>query len=79
MKTSLAMQWTAREMSLLPFLEQRFGESIPIYTIQSIHMVGCLIFLPFAQAFTSALEDFRVVMPGVRNLISSERTCHVLL
>ena len=75
----VAMQWTASEMSLPPFLERRFGESIPIYTIQSIHMVGCLIFPPFAQAFTSALEDFRVVMPGVRNLISSERTCHVLL
>lgn len=62
----VVLQWTASEISLPPFLERRFGESIPIYTIQSIHMFGCLIFPPFAQAFTSALEDFRVVMPGVR-------------
>mmetsp|Transcript_42702 Transcript_42702/g.74821 ORF Transcript_42702/g.74821 Transcript_42702/m.74821 type:complete len:657 (+) Transcript_42702:87-2057(+) len=61
----VVLQWTASEIVLPPFLERRFGESIPIYTIQSIHMIGCLIFPPFAQAFTSALEDFRVVMPGL--------------
>lgn len=61
----VVLQWTASEIVLPPFLERRYGESIPIYTIQSIHMIGCLIFPPFAQAFTSALEDFRVVMPGV--------------
>ena len=62
----VVLQWTANEMVLPPFLERHFGESIPIYTIQSIHMIGCLILPPFAQAFTSSLEDFRVVMPGVR-------------
>ncbi|KAL7533895.1 hypothetical protein ACHAXR_005511 [Thalassiosira sp. AJA248-18] len=61
----VVLQWTASEISLPPFLERRFGEAIPIYTIQSIHMVGCLIFPPFAQALTSALEDFQVVMPGL--------------
>ena len=59
------LQWTASEMVLPPFLERRFGESIPIYTIQSIHMIGCIMLPPFAQALTSDLEDFRVVMPGL--------------
>lgn len=59
------MQWTASEISLPPFLERRFGESVPIYTIQSIHMLGCLILPPIAQAFTSSLEDFRVILPGL--------------
>ena len=59
------LQWTASEMVLPPFLERRFGESIPIYTIQSIHMIGCIMLPPFAQALTSDLEVFRVVMPGL--------------
>jgi hypothetical protein len=61
----VVLQWTASEIVLPPFLERRYGELIPIYTIQSIHMVGCLVFPPFAQTLTSALEDFRVVIPGV--------------
>ena len=61
----VVLQWTASEFVLPPFLERRYGELIPIYTIQSIHMVGCLVFPPFAQTLTSALEDFRVVIPGV--------------
>lgn len=67
----VVLQWTANEMVLPPFLERHFGESIPIYTIQSIHMIGCLMLPPFAQAFTSSLEDFRVVMPGVSDASSS--------
>lgn len=65
----VVMQWTASEIVLPPFLERRFGELVPIYTIQSIHMVGCLILPPFAQAYTSSLEDFRVVIPGVSEFV----------
>ena len=54
----VVLQWTASEMVLPPFLERRFGESIPIYTIQSIHMIGCVILPPFAQTITGQLEDF---------------------
>jgi hypothetical protein len=71
----VVLQWTANEMVLPPFLERHFGESIPIYTIQSIHMIGCLLLPPFVQAFTSSLEDFRVVMPGVRVSVLSLVQC----
>jgi len=61
----VVLQWTASDMILPPFLERRFGEQIPIYTIQSIHMLGCLILPPFTQAFTSQMDDFRVIIPGL--------------
>jgi len=61
----VVLQWTASDMVLPPFLERRFGEQIPIYTIQSIHMLGCLVLPPFVQALTSQIEDFRVIIPGL--------------
>jgi len=61
----VVLQWTASDMVLPPFLERRFGEQIPIYTIQSIHMLGCLVLPPFVQALTSQMEDFRVIIPGL--------------
>lgn len=59
---------TANDIVLPPFLERRFGELIPIYTVQSIHQIGCAILPPLAQALTSSWEDFDVVVPGVRSL-----------
>ena len=47
---AIAMNWTFSEMIMPPFLERRFGESIPIYTIQSINLFGCLIFPPIVGA-----------------------------
>lgn len=62
--SAVAMNWTFSEMVLPPFLERRFGEYIPIYTIQSINLFGCLIFPPIVGALTSGREDFSVIMPG---------------
>jgi hypothetical protein len=62
--SAIAMNWTFSEMILPPFLERRFGEYVPIYTIQSINLFGCLIFPPLVGAFTSGREDFSVIMPG---------------
>ncbi|KAL7543201.1 hypothetical protein ACHAXR_012483 [Thalassiosira sp. AJA248-18] len=62
---TIAMNWTASEMVLPPFLERRFGEQIPIYTIQSINLFGCLILPPIIGAVTSGREDFSIVMPGL--------------
>ena len=61
---TIAMNWTASEMVLPPFLERRFGEETPIYIIQSINLFGCLILPPIVGAFTSGREDFSIVMPG---------------
>ena len=61
----VVLQWTASDMVLPAFLERQFGEQIPIYTIQSIHMLGCIVLPPFTQAFTSQIEDFRVIIPGL--------------
>ena len=61
----VVLQWTASDMVLPPFLERRFGEQIPIYTIQSIHMIGCVVLPPFVQALTSQMEDFKVIIPGL--------------
>ena len=62
---AIAMNWTASELILPPFIERRYGESTPIYTIQSINLFGCLIMPPLVGAFTSAREDFSVFMPGL--------------
>jgi hypothetical protein len=62
---TIAMNWTASELILPPFIERRYGESTPIYTIQSINLFGCLIMPPLVGAFTSAREDFSVFMPGL--------------
>lgn len=62
--SAIAMQWTFSDMVLPPFLERRFGENIPIYTIQSINLFGCLIFPPVVGALTSGKEDFSIIMPG---------------
>mmetsp|Transcript_22110 Transcript_22110/g.53569 ORF Transcript_22110/g.53569 Transcript_22110/m.53569 type:complete len:402 (-) Transcript_22110:17-1222(-) len=62
---TIAMNWTASEMVLPPFLERRFGEETPIYIIQSINLFGCLILPPIVGAFTSGREDFSIVMPGL--------------
>ena len=61
---TIAMNWTASEMIMPPFLERRFGEDIPIHTIQSINLFGCLILPPIVASFTSGMEDFSIVMPG---------------
>jgi len=61
---SIAMNWTASEMLMPPFLERRFGEDTPIYIIQSINLIGCLLLPPIVGALTSGREDFSIVMPG---------------
>ncbi|KAL3786459.1 hypothetical protein ACHAW5_003526 [Stephanodiscus triporus] len=63
--SSIAMNWTASELILPAFLERRFGESTPIYIIQSINLFGCLILPPLVGAYTSGREDFSVFMPGL--------------
>ncbi len=62
---TIVLDWTASELVLPPFLERRFGEKIPIYTIQSINLFGCLILPPFVGALTTGREDFQIVMPGL--------------
>ncbi len=62
---SVVMQWTASEVVLPPFLERRYGEFIPIYTIQSINLFGCLVMPPIVGALTTGTEDFQIVMPGL--------------
>lgn len=62
---TIVLDWTASEIVLPPFLERRFGEKIPIYTIQSINLFGCLILPPLVGAFTTGREDFQIVMPGL--------------
>jgi len=62
---TVVMQWTASEIVLPPFLERRYGEFIPIYTIQSINLFGCLIMPPIVGALTTGTEDFQIVMPGL--------------
>mmetsp|Transcript_13560 Transcript_13560/g.22242 ORF Transcript_13560/g.22242 Transcript_13560/m.22242 type:complete len:699 (+) Transcript_13560:74-2170(+) len=62
---TIVLDWTASEIVLPPFLERRFGEKIPIYTIQSINLFGCLILPPFVGALTTGREDFQIVMPGL--------------
>ena len=61
-----AINWTASEMILPPFLERRFGEEVPIYTIQSINLFGCLILPPILGALTGGREDFSVILPGTK-------------
>lgn len=68
---TIAMGWTASEMIMPPFLERRFGEDTPIYTVQSINLIGCLILPPLVGAFTSGREDFSIVMPGLWIMASS--------
>jgi len=62
---TIAMQWAASEIVLPPFLERRFGESIPIYTIQSINLFGCLLLPPIVASLTTGREDFQIVLPGL--------------
>lgn len=62
---TIAMNWTASEMIMPPFFERRFGEDVPIYIIQSINLIGCLILPPFVGALTSGREDFSIVLPGM--------------
>lgn len=62
---TIVLDWTASEIVLPPFLERRFGEKIPIYTIQSINLFGCLILPPLVGALTTGREDFQIVMPGL--------------
>lgn len=44
---AVGMNWSASEIVLPPYLERRFGESTPIYTVQSINLILCLILPPF--------------------------------
>jgi hypothetical protein len=62
---TVGMNWTASEIILPPFLERRFGESVPIYTIQSINLIMCLIFPPLMASLTADREVFQVIMPGL--------------
>lgn len=62
---TVGMNWTASEIVLPAFLERRFGESIPIYTIQSINLIMCLIFPPLLASLTAGREVFQVIMPGL--------------
>jgi hypothetical protein len=62
---AVSLQWTASDISLPPFLERRFGEDIPIYTIQNIHMLGSMILPPIVGAMSSGQDDFDIIMPGL--------------
>lgn len=62
---TVGMNWTASEIVLPAFLERRFGETIPIYTIQSINLIMCLIFPPLMASLTADREVFQVIMPGL--------------
>lgn len=62
---AIGMQWMSSEMVLTPMLERHYGESAPIYTIQSINLWGCLILPPFFQAFLAGWEHFEVLLPGI--------------
>ncbi|KAL3789604.1 hypothetical protein HJC23_003153 [Cyclotella cryptica] len=62
---TVGMNWSASEIVLPPFLERRFGESVPIYTIQSINLIMCLIFPPFLASMTADREVFQIIMPGL--------------
>ena len=44
---AVGMNWSASEIVLPPYLERRFGELTPIYTVQSINLILCLILPPF--------------------------------
>jgi hypothetical protein len=61
----VSLQWTASDISLPPFLERRFGEDVPIYTIQNIHMMGSMILPPIVGALTSGINDFDLILPGL--------------
>ena len=62
---AVSLQWTASDISLPPFLERRFGEDVPIYTIQNIHMMGSMILPPIVGALTAQREDFEIILPGL--------------
>eukprot|EP00956_Cyclotella_meneghiniana_P015366 scaffold23447_cov41-Cyclotella_meneghiniana.AAC.1 len=59
---TVGMNWTASEIVLPAFLERRFGETIPIYSIQSINLIMCLIFPPLLASLTADREVFQVFM-----------------
>lgn len=61
----VSLQWTASDISLPAFLERRFGEDIPIYTVQNIHMMGCMILPPLVGVLTTGVDDFDVILPGI--------------
>ena len=62
---AVSLQWTASDISLPPFLERRFGEDVPIYTVQNIHMMGSMILPPIVGALTADREDFDIILPGL--------------
>lgn len=57
-------------MMMPPFLERRFGEDVPIYTIQSINLLGCLILPPIVASLTSEKEDFSIILPGADPIVT---------
>ncbi|KAH8044308.1 hypothetical protein JL721_12890 [Aureococcus anophagefferens] len=61
----VAKQWSESEQLMPPFLERRYGEKVPIFTIHSINLWGCLIFPTLVAAKTSDLPAFRVIVPGL--------------
>ena len=61
----VSKQWGDTETMLIPFLERHFGENVPIYTIHSINLWGCLLFPPLVGALTGARETFSVILPGM--------------
>ena len=69
----VAKQWSEGEQLMPAFLERRFGEGVPIYTIHSINLWGCLLLPPLVAARTSDLEPFRVIVPGLWIMALSPR------
>ena len=61
----VAKQWSESEQLMPPFLERRYGERVPIFTIHSINLWGCLIFPTLVAAKTSDVPAFRVIVPGL--------------
>lgn len=68
---TVGMNWSASEIILPAFLERRFGEAIPIYTIQSINLIMCVMFPSILASLTADREVFQIIMPGLWLMASS--------
>lgn len=61
----LSKMWSDLDQLLPAFLERTEGEGVPIFQIHSINLWMCLVLPPCVAAATSAVEPFRVMLPGV--------------
>jgi len=67
----VAKQWVEYETILPAFLERTYGEDVPIYTIMSINLWGCMFLPPVVAALTGDRETFRVMLPGMLVMAAS--------